>query len=181
PAMTQPAEPTPSAEFIGHVTRAQRTLYAFILSLLCRPEDAEDVLQETNVVLWTKAGEFDASREFLPWALRIAQLQAMAHRKRHAQRRWVFDDTLLASIADQAARQADASGDGRRSALVGCLRKLPDDQRQLVARRYEPGGSVNQLAEQRGVSPKALSESLRRIRRTLLQCIERTLAREAQA
>ncbi|MCU0982757.1 MAG: hypothetical protein MUF25_26650 [Pirellulaceae bacterium] len=56
--------PPPSAEFLGCVSRAQRSLYAFILTLVRQPADAEDVLQETNLVLWQKAAEFDATRDF---------------------------------------------------------------------------------------------------------------------
>ena len=52
-----PPEP-PSVEFLSRVPRAQRSLYAFILTLVRQAADAEDVLQETNVVLWRKAGEY---------------------------------------------------------------------------------------------------------------------------
>jgi len=64
----------PSADYIYQVTRAQRALYCFITTLIRRPADAEDVLQETNLVLWRKAAEFISGRDFMPWALRIAQL-----------------------------------------------------------------------------------------------------------
>jgi RNA polymerase sigma-70 factor (ECF subfamily) len=60
------------------------------------------------------------------------------------------------------------------------LQKLPEHQRELIATRYEPGKSVSELARGSGKTPKAMSEALRRIRRTLLDCIERTVAREAQ-
>jgi RNA polymerase sigma-70 factor (ECF subfamily) len=66
-------------------------------------------------------------------------------------------------------------------ALAGCLEKLTDAQRALIARRYEPGSSVKALAEERGISPKALSEMLRRTRQMLLNCIERTLAQGVHA
>ena len=59
--MPETHAPTPpSAEFLTRVTGAQRSLYAFILTLVRQSADAEDVLQETNVVLWQKAAEQDA-------------------------------------------------------------------------------------------------------------------------
>jgi len=163
----------PSAEFVARVTRAQRQLYGFISTLVFGHADVEDVLQETNVVLWRKAAEFDSSREFMPWALRIAQLQSMAHLQKQ-RRRPLYDSALLDRIADEAV--ADIVGaDGRRQALASCLQKLPEKHRQLVAARYEPGGSVNDLAAAMGKQPKAVSEMLRRVRRTLLDCIEHAL------
>ena len=67
-----------SAEFVTQITKVQRQLHAFILSMVWNPAEAEDVLQETNLVLWEKAAEYDPSRPFLPWAMRFAQFQAMA-------------------------------------------------------------------------------------------------------
>lgn len=173
-----PPEP-PSVEFLSRVSRAQRSLYAFIVTLVRQAADAEDVLQETNVVLWRKAREYDLTRDFMPWAFRIAQLQAMAHLKRQKRVPMTFDESLLAILADEAISETPEH-DPRRHALTGCLQKLPDHQRKLIATRYEPGGSVNDLARRSGKSPKAISEALRRIRRTLLECIERTVAREAR-
>ncbi|MEO6742799.1 MAG: sigma-70 family RNA polymerase sigma factor [Chthoniobacteraceae bacterium] len=179
--MPDPSQPVPpSAEFIGHVTRAQRVLHAFILSMVRNAADADDVLQETNIVLWRKAGEFDPTREFMPWAMRCAQWQAMAHLKKRQRSRVTFDDELLALVADEAVAEF-TEADARRVALAGCLQKLPDEQRALIAQRYEPGGSVNEMAAERGSTPKALSEMLRRIRHSLMLCIEHTIAKEARA
>lgn len=179
--MSLPANPSPpSAEFISDVTRSQRVLHAFILSMVRHAADADDVLQETNIVLWRKAEEFDPQREFLPWAMRVAQLQAMAHLKKKQRSRVAFDDELLALVADEAVAES-GDADARRVALAGCLQKLPEEHRALIAQRYEPGGSVNEMAAERGSTPKALSEMLRRIRHALMLCIERTLAREAHS
>ncbi len=163
-------------EFMTQITRSQRQLHSFILSMVWNTADADDVLQEANLVLWEKAAEFDASRPFLPWAMRFAQLQALAWLKRHRrqQQRLVFDDDLARLLADEAARE-EAVFEERREALAVCLQKLPSGQRDLIARRYEPDGSVNAMAEAGGTTPKAVSDRLRRIRHALLQCIQRTL------
>jgi RNA polymerase sigma-70 factor (ECF subfamily) len=172
-------EPDASAEFVGQVTRAQRRLYAFIYALVRRPADAEDVLQECNLVLWRKAGEFRPGTDFMAWAFRVAQLQVLAFRKRRARAREHFDDALVAQLADEAERRLGGF-DRRQEALLECLARLPDAQRELVARRYEPGGSVNGMAAAAGRSPKAVSEALRRIREALLRCVERRLAVETR-
>jgi RNA polymerase sigma-70 factor (ECF subfamily) len=159
------------------VTRAQRSLYGFISTLVLGHADVEDVLQETNLVLWRKAAEFDSRREFMPWALRIAQLQSMAHLQKQ-RRRPLYDSALLDRIADEAVADVVAA-DSRRQALAHCLQKLPEKHRRLVAARYEPGASVNAMAATMGKQPKAVSETLRRVRRTLLDCIKRSLTLDA--
>jgi RNA polymerase sigma-70 factor (ECF subfamily) len=176
--MTQPSPTGPPAEFIAHITRAQRALHAFILTLVRHSADADDVLQEANLVLWSKAAEYDPSRDFMPWAFTIARYQAMAHLKKQQRSRVFFDDELLSRLADEAVAEI-AETDARRRALGGCLQKLPEPQRALIAQRYEPGGCVNDLAQARSTTPKALSEMLRRIRHSLQLCVERTLRQEA--
>ncbi len=178
--MALPQEFTPpSAVFLEGVTKAQRSLHAFIVSILRNAVDADDVLQETNLVLWRKATEFDPSRPFMPWALRIAQLQAMAFLKQKKQlNRVAFSEELLSLVAEEAIVEITEQ-DARRVALAGCLQKLPAHHRLLIAQRYEPGGSVNNLAQERNTAPKALSEMLRRIRTSLMKCIERTTTLEA--
>src|SRR5438270_8848051 len=111
---------SPPADFIAQLTRSQRHLHAFIQSLIWHAADADDVLQEANLVLWRKAGEYDPARPFLPWAMRIAQFQAMAWlaSRGRAQRR--FADTLLETIAAEATAEVDEL-EPRRRALGDCL------------------------------------------------------------
>ena len=171
-----------SAEFVTQITRVQRQLHAFILSMIWNPTDADDVLQETNLALWGKSSEFDSSRPFLPWAMQFAQWQALAwlKQRQRQQQRLVFDDDLAKLLADEAAADEQVF-EARRHALASCLQKLRVEQRELIARRYEPDASVNALAEAGGVTPKALSDRLRRIRHALLECIQTTLSEEAFA
>ncbi len=73
-----PGRSSPPQEFLLLLTSHQSTLYASITALLGGVEGAQDVLQETNLVLLEKAGEFDLSRPFLPWALTVARFQMLA-------------------------------------------------------------------------------------------------------
>lgn len=173
---------TASAKFITEITRNQRQLHAFVLSLVWHPVEADDVLQETNLMLWQKASEFNDSRPFLPWAIRFAQLQALAHLKRlHRQHdRLLIDDDLAKIMADEAAAE-ETLFEARRFALADCLQKLTPRQRELVWRRYEPDATVADMAAAAKIAPKALSERLRRIRHTLLDCVRKTLAEESFA
>ena len=167
-----------SDDFVALLTNSQRKLHAYIFSLVWNPADADDVLQETNIVLLKKAAEYDSSRDFLPWALAIARFQALAGLKRRQRLRFVFDDALATCLADDAARE-DPVFEARRLALATCLQKLPPAHRDLLLRRYEPKAVVGDMAATLGLSLKALSDRLRRIREKLLHCIVRTLAEEA--
>ena len=179
--MTSPFDPEavdPAEGLVSLIAQAQRRLYAFILTLVRRPADAEDVLQETNVVLWRKRESFRPGSDFFAWAFEIARLQVLAWRARQNRSADPFDAALLSEIAEAAAAESPQYG-RREGALRRCLQKLPESQRALILRRYQPRVAVNDLATELGKSAKAVSESLRRIREALRQCIERALAAES--
>lgn len=169
-----------SEEFVRLLTEHQSRLYAYILALLPDAAAANDVLQETNVVLWRKSAEFTPGTAFGAWAGRVAYFEVLAYRKRQTQDHHVFDTELLDEVADEAERMTETIGQ-QRLALRGCLKKLPRTDRELVSLRYEPGGSVQTIAKRRGKSVGSISQALYRIRLQLSQCIERAIARGANA
>ena len=84
---------------VDHLTRQQSSLFHYILSLVPDPVSAQDILQETNLVLWRKAAEYDSALPFMPWACRIALYQVKAHRRDQARDLHVFDDEVLDQLA----------------------------------------------------------------------------------
>jgi RNA polymerase sigma-70 factor (ECF subfamily) len=169
-----------SAKFIAEITAAQRPLHAFLSSVVWNIADADEVLQDTNLALWRKVDEYDPSRPFLPWAIGFAQMQVKSWLKRRERVPLVFDDAIIDRLATQAAADSPRL-DAIRRALADCVEKLSPEQRELIVIRYEPAARVGEIAENRSVTPKALSETLRRIRAKLLACIDKTLADGAYA
>jgi RNA polymerase sigma-70 factor (ECF subfamily) len=66
--------------------------------------------------------------------------------------------------------------DQRHAALANCLQKLPAREREFVLARYQPDGTVEQAAKQSGRSLVAAYKALGRIRKLLLDCVNRQLA-----
>ena len=168
----------PPAEFIAQFTRSQRLLHTYILSLVWNPAEAEDVLQETNLALWQKAEEFDPGRPFLPWAMRFAQVQTMSWMKKRRRQQALLGERFVELLADDLTVEQGVL-ERRLTALADCLDKLGPEQRALVWKRYEPGGTVRAMAAAARIPAKLMSDRLRRIRLALLACIERAIAREA--
>jgi RNA polymerase sigma-70 factor (ECF subfamily) len=137
--------------------------------------DARDVLQETNAVLWRKAGDYEPGRDFLTWAYTFARYQVMAHRKRISRDRLVLDDELLDRVA-AAAAEGNEDLEDRLIALDDCVDKLSAPNRQMVVRRYRDGLSVQALAAERATTPASLAVLLHRVRLSLARCVERAIA-----
>ena len=166
------------AERLKLITDHQRSLYAYILSLVSNREVADEVLQETNLVLCRKIREFDGRAKFITWACRIAQLQVMAAVKRSRRQRVTFmDDNLLQDLAGRAAANALRS-DGDLERLVQCMEELPPHSREMIDLRYAPGGSVGQVARHLQRPAGSVRVTLHRVRHWLLECVQRKRAEE---
>jgi RNA polymerase sigma-70 factor (ECF subfamily) len=162
--------------FVGSLIACQPRLYAYILSAVTDVNEAEDVLQETNVVLWRKAEEAGAADNFVAWACKVAYFQVLAHLQRRKRDRQVFDVELLQQLADESARQEISNS---RVALKGCIDKLPVPQRTLLMDRYAAGASVQDIAQRMGRPVGSISQTLYRVRAALRDCILRALGKEA--
>ena len=57
-------------------------------------------------------------------------------------------------------------------ALDECRRKLPDQDRQLIAARYRAGATVEAIADKTGQSVHSVYRALRRIHQWLFECIQ---------
>jgi RNA polymerase sigma-70 factor (ECF subfamily) len=165
------------AEFVELYTSHFPRLQFYVMALLPAANDAADVLQETSLVLWRKFDTYVPDSNFFAWACKIARLQVMKFRERQGRSAQLFELSVLEKLADQAFREASVSS-SRLSALDECIKKLSESDRSLIRQRYQPGVSVEALARDYGRTANSLSQSLARIRRALLACVERAVALE---
>jgi RNA polymerase sigma-70 factor, ECF subfamily len=160
--------------FIAYLTSSQDALYAYILSIFPHEDLAKDILQETNIVLWRRADQYDQQLSFLAWACGIARFQVKARRRDMQRTKIVFDNDLVDTLAVEAQQYA-VEDDAMHDMLNGCLDELPPAQRELIVQRYGPSGSIKMLAAKLGRSASGLTVTLFRIRRALVDCLKRKM------
>jgi len=154
--------------------RHQEELFRYIFSLLPHQEDARDVLQETCVALYRKFGDYDPAKPFLAWAYGFAYLEVLKQRERTCRSGRHLRDDLIELLARERQDQ-EAELHSRLQALEGCLKDLPASDRELIHQRYTVGCPIDELVERLGTSRRTFFRNLDRIRRTLLECINRRL------
>ncbi len=154
----------------------QRRLYQYIHVLMPRQQDAEDVMQNTLLVLWKKFDRFDPATSFYAWASRVAYLEVQNYRRRNTRLATVLDQ----GVFEQLSAEVDARQDlleARREAMERCAEKLDLLDRRLINMRYSSGATVKEVARRLGRPANSVSKSLGRIRRTLWDCINREIAK----
>ncbi|MBI1369426.1 MAG: sigma-70 family RNA polymerase sigma factor [Planctomycetes bacterium] len=156
---------------------SQHRVYGYIASLLPQADDAEEVFQQTSLILWQKWEAFDLSRDFVAWACGIAHFEVMNFLRRRRPGRVYLSESVMEKLSSD--RLADGHEPDRRGeALSACLAKLSDDQRQLIERCYIRSNTINAVAQEMGRTANAVYIALRRIRGLLLECIRRQMSRE---
>ena len=156
------------------VTQHQRQIFSYIYTLVPDRHDAQDLLQETNLVICEKFDEFAAGTDFAAWACQIAWWKIRAARQKFARSKVVFDDRVLEAVAATAATMRQEIS-ARHEALAGCLQKLHPRDREMIVMRYEPGGDVGAAAQRAGRSMQAAYKALTRIRKLLHDCVSNQL------
>jgi len=153
----------------------------YIRCLLRDRPEAEDLFQETGLVVMRHPTGPESEARFAAWCRGIAR--NLAHERWRAQRREVGGDDLWERI-DQAYQEADSECEtwaGRRAALAQCLEALPRLDRELLRKRYAGRSTADELGKALGATAEAMRMKIMRLRKALARCIERRLAAPGEA
>jgi RNA polymerase sigma-70 factor (ECF subfamily) len=184
--MAHDPEPTPDAEadarkrLVTLLTRHQRQIFSYIYVLVPKRADAEDLLQETSLVICEKFGEFREGTDFVAWACQIAYWRVRYSRQKFARSKVLFDQEVVDLLAQTASEMVDEL-DERHEALATCLQRLHPRDRSMLLARYEPGGTVEEAAKRSGRTLQTAYKALARLRKLLLDCVSTRLSREVSA
>src|SRR3954471_22820319 len=175
-----PNEADSRKRLMALMTRHQRQIFSYIYVLVHNRSDAEDLLQETSLVICEKFNEFRDGTDFVAWACQIAYWRIRYSRQKFARSKVVFNQEIVDVVAQTAGQMAQELDD-RHEALARCLEKLHPRDRDLLIARYEPGGGVEEAARRSGRIVTTAYKALARLRKLLLDCVSTRLASEGGA
>jgi len=158
----------------------QRWLYSYALLMLGSRVDADKVFHETTITIWRKFEQYKSGTNFQAWARKIAHFQILQYRRKQARERRFLSDAFVENIAHEEAALSDLL-EARRKALSHCLSLLKTRDRDLVQLCYSPNSTMKSVAEQIGCSANAVYKTIGRIRQSLFECINRTIAAEEKS
>ena len=166
-----------SKQLVLLMTQHQRRIFGYIYTLVPDRHDAEDILQETSLVVCEKFEQFRPGTDFAAWACQIAYWEVRRARQKFARAKVVFNQEVVDAISETAAELAPQMS-ARHEALAKCLQKLHPRDRELLLTRYEPGSGVEAAAQRTGRSLEAAYKALARLRKLLLDCVSHQLSTE---
>jgi RNA polymerase sigma-70 factor, ECF subfamily len=170
-------EGDPGAAFVEIITQHQRMLYGYIYTLVRNSADADDLLQETNLVLWNKRSECESVKNFSAWACRIAFFKVQNFLKTKGRSRVCFNENLISKISEMQIDRADMHMI-HSAMLVNCLEKLSSSSQQLLKLCYDDNHTIQEVAKQLDRPVGSIYNSLRQIRLKLWKCIKNAIMKD---
>jgi len=181
------------SSFVALFVRNQRRIYGYIMTVVPNCNEADDLFQQTSLVLWEKAGEFrpegaghkldrspsSPDEGFVRWACGIAFNIVRNWRVKKRRDRHYFSEAMMAHIADVRAEKSPWLEEAL-LALGVCTEDLSPFERRLLGLCYDGACSIRQVSEELGHSEAAVYQRLHRIRAKLLECIQRKTRGEAK-
>ncbi|NLE38314.1 MAG: RNA polymerase subunit sigma, partial [Pirellulaceae bacterium] len=111
-------------------------------------------------------------------ACRIAYYEVLRHR-REKKSETVLPPSLFELLASESLERPSEL-DSRHDALSGCLEKLHERDRELIRRRYGEGATIRGVSQEIGRPVEGLQKAYQRIRRSLIDCVDRALAAQCR-
>jgi RNA polymerase sigma-70 factor, ECF subfamily len=158
----------------------QGRLFGFVLTLLPNVNDAEEVFQDTCVVILDKCDQFRPGTDFMRWSCQIAKYEVLAFRRRSRRRLFVLCDADFEDLSQRCVEMGSQLA-ARQRALRQCMEKLRDPDRRLIEARYAEKTNSRAVAASLQMQENTVYKALQRIRRALRQCIDARVAQEDHA
>ena len=164
-------------EFRFLIRRHKADVVAFVGRMIARPEDVEEVVQDTFVAVYRSLSSYDKEKaSFSTWVSRIAYYTA-AHWLRDRREMVYLEDNeaLLARVSNEEAdRLWEEAPESEAERLDAALLQLKADERMLVHLFYYEGKPLVEIGYILGAEPGTLATRLCRIRKKLYIIIKGT-------
>lgn len=173
-------------EAVRLLMRHERSLRSYLSLLFVSESDADDLIQEVSLLAWEKLADFryqgdDPSDEFRAWLYTMAKFKVLNLRRKHSrQKRVTLSEQVIEELSAEVRLRASEL-DQRAEALQTCVSRLSGEQRELIKLRYGSQMSVDEIAGWTHRTSEAVYKAIQRIRRRLLDCVNRSLSSSCQA
>lgn len=161
-------------EFLSLLAANQRMVFSYILAAVGNRIAAEEIMQQTMLIMWKDFDKFEPGSNFCAWGKKIAYHRILEYRKQNA--KLVFlDRAVIEQVLDLSENTSRESND-RALALEGCLKKLKKSSLRIISMRFNQGKSCKEISDAIGRPVQTVYKNMSRIYTALKECIDRTIA-----
>jgi RNA polymerase sigma-70 factor (ECF subfamily) len=175
-----PADPEQIALVQSLFVQHLPALRGFILSLVSDFSMVDDVVQETFLVITSKAASFQRGTNFRAWAWTIARYKVLQTLEKNAPTPERFAPEILEALAAHESAESWYS-DEQLQHLAKCMESLAPKAREAVELRYQQAARPPEIASRLGWTVESVHVALSRARVFLRDCVTQRMTAAASA
>jgi len=162
------------------VEKYRKLVYTLALKLLKRPEDAEELAQDTFIKAFQKIDTYEGKSKFSTWLYSITYNACISElRKRRIQ----FSSLDDRQISDQDEMKMndyyrETKKEDQEKYLNLALSKLPEDDQVLVTLYYYESQSMDDISEITGLTVSNIKVKIHRARKKMYSLLHEMLNEE---
>lgn len=147
-------------------------IYQHVISIVHNHDDADDIMQDIFVKVWTHLHQFREEAHIKTWLYRITHNETLSFLRRQRLRTY-----LPLSLAGRMMPQTDlfAGYDEAERIFYAAVAKLPPRQKLIFHYKYFDKLSYEEIARITGLSEGALKASYHHAVRKIEEALKRTL------
>jgi len=161
-------------EFLSLLAASQRKVFSYILAVVGKRNIAEEIMQQTLLIMWRDFDKFEIGTNFSAWSKTIAYHKILEHRKRNA-KEVLFNSEVMQKVL-VLNKKTTRNSNERVEALEGCKKKLKESSRRLISMRFNQRMSCKEISESINCPIQTVYKNMSRIFTALKDCIDRTIS-----
>jgi len=162
------------------VEKYQKLVYTLALKLLKRPEDAEELAQDTFIKAYQKLNTYEGKSKFSTWLYSITYNAGISELRK---RRIEFKSLEEQKFSDQDEMKmhdyySETKKEDQEKYLNLALGKLPEDDQVLVTLYYYENQSMDDISEITGLTVSNIKVKIHRARKKMYSLLHEMLNEE---
>ena len=147
-----------------------QSIYSYILMLVANHNNADDIMQETSILMYEKFNVFEIGTDFLAWAKKIAKYKTLEYLRKQKREKVVFNQEIV-ELIDIESKSDSQTREEWLETLRNCVSGLSGNDRELLHIRYHENTSVLAIAKRFGCSFQKIYRNMARINGLLHNCM----------
>lgn len=159
----------------GLFLQYQPAIRGYILSIVPDFSLADDVVQETFLVVSRKAGSFELGTSFPAWVKTIARYKALEAIRAGKKKFESLSDEVIDALSTERY-DFGTNVDSRLSLLAKCIEELAPQAKRSIHLRYQNDHLPPEIASRMSCTTQSINVTLSRARSFLRDCVLRKMA-----
>jgi RNA polymerase sigma factor (sigma-70 family) len=166
--------------FSSLVEKYQKMVYTLALKLLKRPEDAEELAQDTFIKAFQKLDTYEGKSKFSTWLYSITYNACISELRKRKIDFKSLDDQRITDQDEMRMHDyySENKKEDQEKYLNLALSKLPEDDQVLVTLYYYEDQSMDEISEITGLTVSNIKVKIHRARKKMYSLLHEMLNEE---